>query len=120
MKREILFRGKRVDNGEWVEGYYYKFNAKSYICGQENTFGRSYRHEIIPETAGQFTGLTDRNGAKIFEWDVRDFDGGLGQVIWDDAAFAIKSPGSEAVDWEHSSVFINSTLLTTIHDNATP
>lgn len=76
--REILFRGKRTDNGEWVEGYYtlYANNRGVHPCiltGTEQ--GCVIPVFVIPETVGQFTGLTDRKGKKIFEDDIAMFDG---------------------------------------------
>lgn len=74
--REILFRGKRVDNDEWVNGVYLPKAKKINACimWNEDDSIMPQMKAIDPETVGQFTGLTDKNGRKIFEGDIYEYN----------------------------------------------
>lgn len=87
---EILFRGKRKDNGEWVQGYYFKrvrnyagFKTIEHCYIQYETWDEGFiTYEVYPETVSQFTGLTDKNDKKIFEGDIIAKGFELFEVRW--------------------------------------
>ena len=94
----IKFKAKRLDNGEWVEGYFYGECGNTYIIEyrqEESMLNRNITYEVNHSTVCQFTGLKDCKGKEIFEHDLIHFVGHkpTGEVIWseEDYGFMVAS-----------------------------
>ena len=131
--REILFRGKRCDNGEWVQGYYIRAEHhwhkhgihKEWIAlgasANGGWFALHNKYAVKAETVSQFTGLTDKNGKKIFEGDIVRYMNKETMVVVcnkDSASFAI---AYSAINFNCiatiSSAHIYLEVIGNIHDN---
>lgn len=99
MNREILFRGKRIDNGEWVEGFYVKHGSRHWIYTGEIQYmylpvcaDLPTKYEVDPESICQYTGYTDLRKKKAFEHDIIFYEDGQchGHIVFKEGCFLIE------------------------------
>ena len=142
--REIFFRGKRTDNGEWVEGFYYKMNETTYAFAEDyernpvpthcyilfeqmtdwGMKNKLYQAEVVLETVCQYTGLTDKDGRKIFDGDiVRVIDNsseryvGIGNVSFEEGAWYINGGLQERIYWLDDFIDYEFEVIGNVFDN---
>lgn len=129
MEREILFRGKTKaitgcpynngKDGEWVFGYVFSDLGAMKIRQYETDRPECNDYEVDPETVGQFTGLYDANGAKVFEGDiVKAFDC-IYVVMWDNvrAMFYLRDHISRVTSDFYNYFGSNLVVIGNVHDN---
>lgn len=119
--REILFRGKQMDNGEWLFGdlrHIFHGEYRTHIVDNSNGLNNGVCGlEVASSTVGQFTGLTDRNGVKIFEGDIVRY-GQRGKVEYNSgsAQFTLNFTNSTYEGFDKIP-FCDCEVLGNIHDN---
>lgn len=116
--REILFRGKRKADGAWIVGHLVSNNYGTWIVNYCDIVGRFEYREVIPETVGQFTGLTDKNGKEIFEGDKFGNENmPVRHVVFEDGKFCFNRVHSQGADALSQDRVGRLEIIGNIHDN---
>ncbi|WP_443773030.1 YopX family protein [Alistipes putredinis] len=121
--KEIKFRGKRLDNGEWIEGDLLRMNGH-WIIFPDPAPGGIDKYEVDPATVGEFTGLKDKNGKEIYEGDVMEIPETefnaeiIGRVLFEeDAYYIIPLRGGHLWGLHWSLRKHDAKIIGNIHDN---
>ncbi|MBQ4062220.1 MAG: hypothetical protein IJD14_05130 [Christensenellaceae bacterium] len=128
---KVLFRGKRTENGEWIYGFYAESGERKYILMDGFAVGYVTMKEVVPDTVGQYTGLTDKNGVKIFEGDIGRYtqtDGArlngkrivcTGKVVYNEktASYAVDGRDETGVKYYDYFSIKDFEVISNMHDN---
>ena len=122
MNREIKFRGKRIDSGEWVYGSLLQWkDGDATICANESENNNVLiKHDVNPDTVGQYTGKKDRNGKDVWEGDLlRTPEGDIMVAEWIDAKIITRCVRPYNPRYKNSLTFAYpvSVVVGNIHDN---
>lgn len=123
MEREIKFRAQSAYSKEWVYGYFCKDYANYYIVSLDGTD----TWNIDPESVGQFTGLTDKNGKEIYEGDIYLCNGKKAEIVFYNGCFCVKaganfSPLNFDCEEDYSDIIVDDFVSTieiigNVHEN---